>query len=230
MIFADGLESRRTTAGAAGRAGREPGPAAVKAFLSRVPIRRVRRLLDSCRGLDFLTPVRQEEVGLDATEVRKSTPSGNRYLANALRQLDITSEDSILDVGCGKGSAMRTMLKFPFARVDGIELAEPIAAIAERNFSRLKADRIRIFVGDASRFSGYDAYNFVYLYNPFSARVMSRVIDALVQSIHRSERDLTIIYNNAVCHDVVVREGVFSRVAFYPSEWGSGISVYSNTG
>ncbi len=206
----------------------QQGPAVAKAFISRVPARRARILLDSFRGLDFLTAVKPEEVGLDSASVRKSTPSGNRYLVKVLRGLSITAADSILDIGCGKGSAMRTMLKFPFARVDGLELSEPIAAVAARNFRKLKADRTRVFVGDASRFSGYDAYNVVYLYNPFPVSVMSRVVDALIQSIRRAERELVVIYNNAVCGDVVVGGGVFARMAVYPSEWGTGISVYSN--
>ncbi len=206
----------------------QPGPAAVRAYVSRVPIRRVRTLLDDFRGLDFLPSIRPQEVGLDGRRVRGSTPSGNRYLAEVLRALSISADDSILDVGCGKGSAMRTMLKFPFARIDGIELSERIAAIAARNFRRLKVERARVLVGDASCFSGYDAYDYVYLYNPFSNRVMSRVIDALIESVHRRERRLTVIYNNPICHDVVIRRGVFSRVAIHPSEWGSGIAVYSN--
>ncbi len=204
------------------------GLAVVKAVITRVPARRIRILLDSLRGLDFLTAVRPEEVGLDATNVRKSTPSGSSYLERVLRGLGITAQDQVLDVGCGKGSAMRTMLKFPFARIDGLELSEPIAAIARRNFRRLKADRVRVFVGDAARFSDYDAYNVVYLYNPFPASVMSRVIGALIQSLRRSERELVVIYNNAVFDDVVARDGVFARMAVYPSEWGTGICVYSN--
>ena len=125
---------------------------------------------------------------------------------------------------------MRTMLKFPFARVDGIELSEYIAAIAVRNFRRLNANRSRVFVCDASLFKDYDAYNIVYLYNPFPSSVMSNVIDALIQSIHRSERELIIVYNNATCHDVVVKEGVFQSISVYPDEWGNGISIYSNRG
>lgn len=198
------------------------------AFISRVPVRRFRIWIDRLRGLDFLTNIRPEEVGLDASRVGKSTPSGNRYLANVLRAIQVTPEDSILDVGCGKGSAMRTMLQFPFARIDGLELSDAIAAITVRNFEKLKADRIRVFVGDAEQFDGYGDYSVIYIYNPFPASVMSRVVDALVESVRRSKRELIIIYNNAICDDLVVGSGVFRRVAVFPSEWCTGIAVYSN--
>jgi cyclopropane fatty-acyl-phospholipid synthase-like methyltransferase len=50
-----------------------------------------------------------------------------------LNDLNITANDSIIDIGCGKGSAMLSMLGFPFARVDGVELSQQIGSIAIRN-------------------------------------------------------------------------------------------------
>ncbi len=198
--------------------------------LSRLDLllRKGRTLLDRLCGLDFLTTINPQDVGLNARQVNRSTPSGSRYLARVLRDLKVTADDSILDVGCGKGSAMRSMLRFPFGRIDGIELSEHIAAIAERNFEKLKAGGVRVFVADAARFAGYDDYNMVYLYNPFPASVMAHVVDALIESVSRSERELVVIYNNAKCHDLVVGRGVFVRKRVYPSEWGTGINLYSN--
>lgn len=200
----------------------------LKSFTPSNVARRIRILLDRLRGLDFVTAIQPEDVGLDSNYAYTSSSSGNKYLANLLGDFNITPEDSIIDIGCGKGSAMRTMLKFPFARVDGIELSGQIAAIAVRNFRKLNANRTRIFVCDAPLFNNYDAYNMVYLFNPFPPSVMSRVVDALIQSVRRAERELVMIYNNAVCHDVVVARGVFARKGVYPDEWGNGISIYSN--
>ncbi|PDV99212.1 hypothetical protein A9Q02_22285 [Candidatus Chloroploca asiatica] len=183
---------------------------------------------DRLRGLDFLTAVRAEDAGLDPTYAFRSSPSGNKYLRRILTDLKITSKDAILDIGCGKGSAMRTMLAFPFVRVDGIELSEQLAAIATRNFKRLKAQRAHVFHGDASMFAGYDAYNIVYLYNPFPANVMQPVVQALMRSVHEAARELVIIYNNPTCHATVVAQGVFAQKGRYPDQWGNGIVLYSN--
>jgi len=200
----------------------------LKLFTIDTLVRLSRKLLDRFHGLDFLTVVQPEDVGLDPKRAYGYSPSGNKYLVDLLNDFNISSQDSIIDIGCGKGSAMRTMLKFPFARIDGIELSEHIAAIAVRNFKKLNANRIRVFVCDASLFRDYDAYNIVYLNNPFPSSVMSDVIDALIHSIHRSERELVIVYNYATCHDVVVSQGVFAKKGVYPDEWGKGISIYSN--
>ena len=158
--------------------------------------RRAKILADQLRGLDFITEVEPEDVGLDPDYVHGYSPSGDIHLENLLNDFNITSKDTILDIGCGKGSAMRTMLDFPFARVDGIELAEKMVSIATRNFKRLNsADRVKVFNCDAATFDTYDAYNIVYLFNPFPASVMERVINALIASIDKSEREVVIIYS-----------------------------------
>lgn len=117
----------------------------LKSFLPGNLALRSRILLDKFRGLDFLTVILPEDVGLDPKQAYHSSPSGNKYLVNVLNDINISSQDSIIDIGCGKGSAMRMMLKFPFARVHGIELSEHIAAIAVNNFKRLNRSRGRVF-------------------------------------------------------------------------------------
>jgi cyclopropane fatty-acyl-phospholipid synthase-like methyltransferase len=44
-----------------------------------------------------------------------------------LADLKINSNDRILDIGCAKGSAIRCMLKFPFAAVDGVEISKELS-------------------------------------------------------------------------------------------------------
>ena len=105
-----------------------------------------------------------------------------------------------------------------------------IATIAKRNFKRLNSNRIRIFINDATSFQEYDTYNFIYFYNPFPDIVMKQVINALIQSILKSERELIIIYNNPTCHLEIVRQGIFIKIGSYPDQWGNGISIYSNKG
>lgn len=147
-----------------------------------------------------------------------------------LSDLCIRPEDAIIDIGCGKGSAMRTMLKFPFSRIDGVELSGRIAAIAQVNFRRVSANRVMIYIDDASQFSDYDAYNIVYLYNPFPDSIMVKVVAAFIDSVHRAERELLIIYNNPICHDLIADQGVFSVCRVHSDEWGNDIRIYSNHG
>jgi len=78
---------------------------------------------DKFNKLDFTTVCEPEELGYNPKIVKRSAPSGDRFLVNMLSDFNITNQDSILDIGCGKGSAIRKMLQFPFAKVDGLELS-----------------------------------------------------------------------------------------------------------
>jgi protein-L-isoaspartate O-methyltransferase len=112
---------------------------------------------ETIQGVDFATVVEPEEVGLDSKYVKRSSPSGKKYLVRLLKDLHVSDQDTILDIGCGKGSAMLAMLKFPFARVDGIELSKEISEIAIRNFTNLKKERWHVFNGDAITFKDYSS-------------------------------------------------------------------------
>jgi SAM-dependent methyltransferase len=189
-----------------------------------------RMIADRMRGLDFLSIVHPEEVGLDGATAFRSSPSGDRYLADVIGSLGITCRDSIIDIGCGKGSAMRTMLDFPFARVDGIELSGEIGRIAASNMTKLKAANARVIVGDAASFTGYGSYNMLYFYNPFPDCVMSAVLDRVVTARGRLQEETVLIYNNPLCHELIAGHGFFRKVQEHPDQWGNKIFVYSTLG
>ena len=189
---------------------------------------KVKKSMDRFRGLDFEVEIQAGEVSYDPINVDRTSPSGNKYLVQLLQDLNITNNDSILDVGSGKGSAMRSMLKFPFARVDGVEFSEHIANIAIRNFEKLNVKRSDVLICDSSIFQHYDRYDFIYFYNPFPANVMIKVMQKINQSIQGKDREVIIIYNNPVYHEIIITQKVFSRIAIYPAEWGNQMYLYSN--
>lgn len=185
-------------------------------------------LWEMLHGLDFTAQVYPQATGPDPATAYKSSPSGNKYLEAVLNDLKITSADAIVDVGCGKGSAMRTMLKYPFSVVDGVELSEPIALVARRNFERLKAGRCSVFTMNAVDFEAYDPYNFVYFYNPFPAAVMAKVMEHISGSLKRVPRRIVIIYDNPQWGEEILKNKVFRKANEYPDEWGNRIFVYTN--
>jgi len=123
---------------------------------------------------------------------------------------------------------MYSMLKFPFARVDGIERNERIATISIKNFKKLNITRTNIYIGDAKEFEHYHRYNMFYFYNPFPEDIMSIVIEKINQSIEDKNREIILIYYHPVCHDVIFKHGAFTIIIDYPGEWGNRINVYSN--
>lgn len=191
---------------------------------------KLRLLSEELRGLDFTREHTPQEIGTDPIISVGYYSSGNKYLKNVLKSLAISPTDNMVDIGCGKGGAMRVMLRFPFSRVNGVEISERLAAIARKNFQilRILPERCRVIAMDASQFQDFDPYNYVYFFNPFTGAVMIKVMANLLASIERKPRKVTIIYNNPTCHDEIVGTGVFRKVGEYPDEWGLQFFVYSN--
>lgn len=189
-------------------------------------VRRVTILMEKIHGLDFSIVTHADQLGLDPALAFRSSPSGNRYLGRVLANMHVGEGDRILDIGCGKGSAMRSMLAFPFGAVDGLELSPQLADVARRNFARLRTPRAAIFTDDATAFARYGDYNFFYMYNPFPASVMQPVLAALAAH-HQSDGERIIIYNNPTCHAQVVAAG-WTLMRTFPDQWGNGIGVYSD--
>jgi SAM-dependent methyltransferase len=188
--------------------------------------RKIEIFLERIRGLDFSKVTPSADLGYDGALVIQCSPSGNRYLSSLLRDFDINSQDNILDIGCGKGSAILRMTKFKFNNVDGIEIAEPNAEVAKANFEKLRLDNVHIYNSDATKFDNYNNYNYFYMYNPFPEIIMQEVISRIVKQI--STKKITIIYNNPVCHKTLISGG-FRLQKVYPDQWGNGINVYTNS-
>lgn len=186
--------------------------------------------IDDLRGLDFLRNVEPETVGLDPNLAFHYAPSGKTWLGSVLRGMSISKSDAIVNIGCGKGAAIRVMLDFPFGCVAGVELSTEMAMIARHNFERLHVPegRVRIHNADACEFDGLDQFNYIYLFNPFPPPVFGRFFGRVSESLIRRPRQLTIIYNNPTCHDQVVSSGQFEKVLEMPADWNNPLFVYKS--
>src|SRR5205823_9337716 len=64
-----------------------------------------------------------EDLGLSRETSGAHGNSGGPSLQFVLDTLKISATDAILDLGCGKGGAMITLAKYPFRRIDGIDIS-----------------------------------------------------------------------------------------------------------
>ena len=159
-------------------------------------------LLDRMRGLDFYRIVEyQIDDGCDyeCTHLRM-----HRMLRSICR--DASPEDSLLDVGCGKGRMLWFFSRCGFQRVDGIEYNPDIAAIAGKNMERLKISS-HVFTMDACDFTLWGNYTWFYFYNPFPERVMELCLKKMLESVQIRPRTLHILYANPVCHRKLLELG-----------------------
>jgi SAM-dependent methyltransferase len=164
------------------------------------------------RGEIDLRNATTEDLGLTAERSHEYSNSGGLHLEKVLRALEITREDSIVDFGSGKGGALITFAKYPFAKITGVELSPKLVAIAEKNLMKLDIGNVNMIVGDAADFTDLDGYNYFYFFSPFPANIMRTVIKNIASSLARKPRKMVIIYFNPEYHDSVVTDSPFVKI------------------
>ena len=173
------------------------------------------RLSVKWHGLDFAMIEDVEALGLTRARSKFYCDSGGPWLEEILKTIKISRSDAALDIGCGKGGAVITLARYPFMRVDGLELSESLIPIARNNLERMGITNATIHHADASQFAGYDNYTFFYLFNPFPAEVMRETLAAINVSLQRRPRPVTMVYMNPIAHQTVLDAG-FRQVAELP--------------
>jgi SAM-dependent methyltransferase len=176
-------------------------------------------ILERLLGQDFISIVEQDALGNDDELYYRVSPSGGRELRVFMKKLGLKKSDKILDVGCGKGSALRTFSRLGFKEIAGIELSEEIAAIAQSNLKHIP--NLRIFHGDVLDFRLLSNYNLFYLYNPFSHIIMEQFLKKLDENVFEHK----IIYNNPKCADLLQKYH-YSEILSGTNSWGGELRAY----
>ncbi len=110
-------------------------------------------------------------------------------------------EFTFIDLGAGMGRAVLLASEFPFRRVIGVELNPKLARIARRNVAHWKAcglayAPVRVVCGDAVEFNIPAGPCVAFMFNPFGAPVMRRLLGAWGKSMAGRESQLDILYVN----------------------------------
>jgi len=108
---------------------------------------------------------------------------------------------SFVDLGCGKGRAVMMASQIDFRQVVGVELHAGLARIAEANVAVWSAAGraacpVRIVCQDATEFVFPEGACLLYLFNPFAAPVMKRLIERIEADFADRPGMLDLIYFN----------------------------------
>lgn len=146
-----------------------------------------------------------------------SQPSVIRKALQAI--WDVTTCDTFVDLGCGKGRALAVAADFPFHRLVGVELSASLAKVARRNLEILRARAVasdgndEIVIGDASApdLEGLGG-TVVYLYNSFGEPLVRKLMGHLEAHVAaRPDQKLWFVYYNPVWTSVVDESQAFRR-------------------
>jgi SAM-dependent methyltransferase len=121
---------------------------------------------------------------------------------------------SFVDLGCGKGRAVMMAAEFGFREVVGVELHARLAGIAETNVAAWTAAGravcpVRIVCQDATEFVFPDGACLLYLFNPFAAPVMKRLIERIEADFSGRPGMLDLIYFNPESGHLLEAHGGF---------------------
>jgi SAM-dependent methyltransferase len=161
---------------------------------------------------------RPRAAGQIVGEIRDSHMYGPVRVANAhaaLRDLPLTdySKYTFIDVGSGKGRVLFVAAEYPFHKVMGVEFSNALHDDAVANLKRYKFPRRRCadiepVHADAREFEFPNDNLVIYLFNPFGAEVMERMLENLERSLERHPRHAIVVMLWPEHSDVVERMAI----------------------
>jgi SAM-dependent methyltransferase len=116
-------------------------------------------------------------------------------------------EYAFVDLGCGKGRAVMLASQLSFRQVVGVELHPDLARIAQDNLGAWEAAKrnlcpVQILCQDATEFVFPQGNCLLYLFNPFAAPVVRKLIERLESQFAARPGSLDIIYFNPESGDL----------------------------
>ncbi|MBS1805666.1 MAG: class I SAM-dependent methyltransferase [Acidobacteria bacterium] len=124
---------------------------------------------------------------------------------------------TFVDMGAGMGRAMLLASELPFTKIEGIELNPVLAGIARRNAAKWRTagrahSPMRVTCGDALEFSFPKGPCLVFLFNPFGASVMRRLLVRLADEFRERHGELDLLYVNREQEHVFEGQSGFVRL------------------
>lgn len=166
---------------------------------------------------DFSGCESQENLGFTESDGNQYQATED-YFKKVLQDMNISENDAIIDIGCGKGKAMYMFSKYNFSKIGGFDISEKLVNIANDNFNKLGiSSKCSAWIADASTYNDYDEYNWFYFYNPVPSFIFKTTFQNILESINRNPRKCVIIYSNSENHDYIISTSNFKEIKTYKS-------------
>ncbi len=124
-------------------------------------------------------------------------PTPYSALEELFRHYEMKSSDHIVDFGCGKGRLNFYLHYFFGANVVGIEMNEALYQEAIHNQNKYvkkkSKDKIHFHCCLAEEYKVDDLDNRFYFFNPFSIQVFQKIINNILLSVEKSEREIELV-------------------------------------
>lgn len=143
-------------------------------------------------------------------------PTAYRILERMLPAIPFSSDDVLVDYGCGKGRAICFFAaRAPLRKVVGVEISEQWATIAKQNargLKRRRAQDLEVLQCNATEFDSAAATVF-YFFHPFGEKTFEAVVANIKDSLRREPRKIKLIYYNTICKPLLDATGFLRQTA-----------------
>ena len=130
-----------------------------------------------------------------------------------LQEQEDTRDLTFVDLGCGKGRALMVAANLGFKTIIGVEFVHELAETARKNLQKLGLTDAVVVESDAANYRFPESDMVIYLFNPFSAEVMQKVVANLKESLSKK---LYIIYVNPQCGPLFDASGFLTPMESVP--------------
>lgn len=154
-------------------------------------------------GVDTTSPVGLSELGVESETAKFAElywPTNAKNFRKLISAARIPRKNfTFIDIGSGKGRALLLAAEYGFRRIVGVEFSKELTEIAKHNVSIFNKktgvdSNIEVVNADATNFNFPMGPLFIYLFDPFRAEVMEKVIINLLESLKAEPRDVYVAY------------------------------------
>ncbi|HEU5167377.1 MAG TPA: class I SAM-dependent methyltransferase [Chitinophagaceae bacterium] len=119
-------------------------------------------------------------------------------------------ENSLIDVGSGKGRVMVAAAHYGFKNITGVDFAKELCVAAERNINKIKTQfphtTFNIYCKDILNYEINADDKVFFLFNPFNKEIMAKFLEKIDWSVKEHQRTIYFIYANPQQIDILIQK------------------------
>jgi len=148
------------------------------------------------------------------------------------QDISLSSADVLIDIGCGKGRILALALAMQCGYVRGIDTSSVLCGCALRNLNklcmrlRLDGNPYEVINEDAAEYKFMDDETVIFLFNPFGANTVTKLVKNLLQSIENTPHRCRIVYRNPVFGSLIGSRPEW-RKTYTGTVFGDAYAVFS---
>ncbi|HKC35257.1 MAG TPA: class I SAM-dependent methyltransferase, partial [Chitinophagaceae bacterium] len=167
-------------------------------------------------NINTIKPENLNALTIDEGDRSKSSPyeALNYFILENLlenfRKL-FPGENSLIDVGSGKGRVMVVAAHYGFKNITGVDFAKELCAAAERNINKIKLQfpgtTFNIYCRDILNYTINADDKVFFLFNPFNKEIMEKFLEKIDRSVKEHRRTIYFIYANPQQKETLLQKG-----------------------